>query len=366
KIINIDGEEWLLYKRFPIDVALIRGTVADENGNLTVDKEMGILEALPLAMAAKNSGGIVIAQAEYIAQRNTLHPKDVRVPGVLVDYVVIGRPENHLQTQVTYFNPGLSGDIRVPVDRIPPLPLDAKKIIGRRAALELRPGAVVNLGVGIPAAVASVAAEEGVSDQFTLTTELGVFGGVPAYGLDFGASYNSEAMIEHSSMFDFYDGGGLDVTFVGLAQVDRHGNVNVSKFASAIPGCGGFIDITHKTRRIVFCGTFTAGGLEVAVDTSGVKVVKEGAIRKIVGDVEQVTLNGELAAAKGQEILYVTERCVFKLTQEGPVLVEIAPGIDLERDIISLVEFPIPVSEDLRTMDARIFQPGRMELSKSF
>lgn len=359
-VVNLDGEEWLLYKAFPIHVALIRGSVGDEDGNLTMDREMGIIEALPLAMAAKNSGGIVIAQVEWVAQRGTLHPRQVRVPGVLVDYLVIGRPENHLQTQQTYFNPSFSGDVKIPLHSIPPLPLDATKIIARRAAMELRPGAVVNLGVGIPAGVASVAVEEGVLDLFTLTTELGVFGGVPAFGLDFGASYNPEAMIDHSSMFDYYDGGGLDIAFLGLAQVDREGNVNVSKFGNRVMGPGGFINISQNAKKIVFCGRF-ANASETEVKDGTLVIGKEGA-PKFVDRVDQVTFSGAYATRTRQTVLYVTERAVFTLEDGCVTLREVAPGVDIEKHIIAMMGFPPKLSPALKVMDRQLFQPqwGRL------
>lgn len=364
-VVTLAGEEWLLYKSFPIHVALIRGSVADENGNLTMDREMGIIEALPLAMAAKNSGGIVIAQAEWVAQRGTLHPRRIVVPGVLVDYVVIGRPENHFQTQQTYFNPSFSGDVKIPLQSIPPLPLDAKKIIARRAAMELRPRAVVNLGVGIPAGVASVAAEEGVNDLFTLTTELGVFGGIPAFGLDFGASYNPEAMIDHSSMFDYYDGGGLDIAFLGLAQVDGEGNVNVSKFGNRVMGPGGFINISQNAKKIVFCGRFTNAS-EVAVEDGRLVIGKEGG-PKFVEKVEQVTFSGKFATRMRQTVLYVTERAVFTLDDGEVTLCEVAPGVDVEKHIFAMMGFRPRVSPALAVMDKELFQPqwGRLrELMK--
>lgn len=354
-LIELDGEEWLFYKKFPINVALIRGTYADEHGNLTMEKEMGILEALYLAMAAKNSGGIVIAQVLGVAKAHTFNPKNVRVPGVLVDYIVIAKPENHMQTEVTLYNPALSGEIKAPLEQIPSLPLDARKIIARRAAMELAPNTVINLGIGIPAGVASVAAEEGVIDQVTMTTELGNFGGVPAYGGDFGGSYNSEATIDHASMFDFYDGGGLDATFLGLAQVDRFGNVNVSKFGKRVIGPGGFINISQNAKKIVFCGTFV-NGAEIAVENGRLKILKEGEHKKFVNEVEQVTFSGNYARSTKVPVLYVTERCVFSLEPEGLTLIEIAPGIDLEKDILAMMEFTPRISPNLKTMDEAIFR----------
>ncbi len=357
KVVELEGQELLLYKPFPIDVALIRGTVADENGNLTMDNESVIMEALPLAMAAKNSGGIVIAQAHDLAMANMLHPKNVKVPGTLIDYVVIAtKPENHCQTQQTYFSPALAGHIKIPLDGIPPIPLDARKIIGRRAAMELSSGDVINLGVGIPAVIASTVAEEGMSNRITITTELGVFGGVPALGLDFGGAVNAQAMIEHASMFDYYDGGGLDATFVGLAQADKNGDVNVSRFGDRVAGPGGFINITQNSKKVVFCGMFAMGSEEV-IEDGKLRIVKQGNAKKFIDRVEQITFSGAFAARKGTPTLFVTERGVFRLEKQKLILTEIAPGADLERDIFAMMDFRPVVSPDLKLMDAALFQP---------
>jgi propionate CoA-transferase len=362
KVIEIEGREQLLYKPFPIHVALIRGTVADENGNLTMDDESVIMEALPLAMAAKNSGGIVLAQAHNLAMANSLHPKNVKVPGTLVDYVVIARPENHHQTQQTYFSPVLAGHIKVPMNDIPTIPLDARKIIGRRAAKELTAGDVINLGVGIPAVIPSVIAEEGLTGKVTTTTELGVFGGVPAIGLDFGGAMNAEAMIEHDAMFDYYDGGGLDVTFVGLAQADRNGDVNVSRFGNRVAGPGGFINITQNSKKVVFCGMFTTASEEV-VEHGKLRITKEGSGKKFVEKVDQITFSGAYAKKRKAPVLFVTERGVFKLEDGNLILTEIAPGVDLERDILGMMDFRPRISPDLKTMDAEMFFPewGRLK-----
>jgi propionate CoA-transferase len=356
KVIEVEGQELLLYKPFPIHVALIRGTVADETGNLTMDNESVIMEALPLAMAAKNSGGIVIAQAHYLATASTLHPKNVKVPGTLIDYVVIAKPENHMQTQQTYYNPALAGHIKVPLHGIPPLPLDARKIIGRRACMELNAGDVVNLGVGIPAVIASTVAEEGMSSRITITTELGVFGGVPAIGLDFGGAWNAEAMIEHASMFDYYDGGGLDGTFVGLAQADGCGNVNVSRFGNRVAGPGGFINITQNSKKVVFCGMFATGSEEV-VENGKLRIIKEGVGKKFVERIDQITFSGEYAARRKEPVLFVTERGVFRLENRELILTEIAPGVDLERDILGMMEFKPRISPQLKIMESALFQP---------
>jgi propionate CoA-transferase len=336
RIVELDGEEYMFYKSFPVDIAMIRGTTVDENGNLTLDNDGMFMEQLQVAEATKNSGGIVIAQAEYLAKANSLHPKNVKVPGILVDYIGIATAKRSCgQTEVQYYEPSFAGHVKTPLKGIPALPLNAEKIIVRRAAMELFPNAVANLGVGIAASVASVAAEEGVSHLITLTTEAGVIGGVPAGGQDFGQSYNPEAIIEHNAQFRFYDGGGLDLAFLGLAQSDADGNVNVSKFGRPM-GPGGFINITQSAKKLVFTGTFTSGGLDVRIVDGKERILQEGKYRKFKQQVEQITFSGRYAREKGQNVLYVTERCVFALRPEGLTLIEIAPGINLEKDILAL------------------------------
>jgi propionate CoA-transferase len=358
KLIDFEGEEYLYYKTFPLDVAVIRGTTADERGNMTMDKEPLFLEALSLATAVKNNGGIVIAQVEFLAKAGTLHPKMVKVPGVLVDYIVLAKPENHLQTKITKYNPALCGDTKAPLAGIPPIPLDERKVIARRAAMELEPNSTLNLGIGMPDGVSSVAAEEGVAEMLTMTTELGNFGGMPAGGPDFPASYNSECTIDHPYMFDFYDGGGLDACVLGLAQTDKEGNLNVSKFGPRIVGPGGFINISSSAKKVVFVGTFTASGAEYKVEDGKMVIVKEGAIKKFVNTVDHVTFSGKYAAKDGKPVYYVTERCVFQLIDGEVTLIEIAPGIDLEKDILSQMEFKPKISPNLKEMPKEIFQPA--------
>lgn len=358
KVIEFEGEEYLYYKTFPIDVTVIRGTTADENGNMTMDNEPLFLEALSLATAAKNNGGIVIAQVEFLAKAGTLHPKRVKVPGVLVDYIVIAKPENHLQTKVTKYNPALCGDSRQPLSGIPVLPLDERKIIARRAAMELQENTTLNLGIGMPDGVASVAAEEGVIEMLTLTTELGNFGGMPAGGPDFPASYNSDCTIDHPYMFDFYDGGGLDACVLGLAQTDIEGNLNVSKFGPRIVGPGGFINISSSAKKVIFVGTLTASGAEYAVEDGKMKIVKEGVIKKFVNTVDHVTFSGKYASKEGKQVIYVTERAVFRLEEGQLTLIEIAPGIDLEKDVLGQMEFKPRISADLKEMPKELFQPA--------
>lgn len=356
KLVTFEGQEWLYYAPPRVDVAIIRGTLIDEKGNLTLDKEGVLLEQLSIAQAAKRWGGIVIAQVERVVQAGSLHPKAVKVPGFLIDYAVIGTPENHMQSISTQFNPALCGDVRVPTGSLDPMPLDERKVIARRAALEVTPGALTNLGIGIPAGIPTVAAEEGVSDLLTLSVESGVNGGIPAQLGDFGLAYNPESIIEQSSQFDFYDGGGLDASFLGLAQTDLHGNVNVSKFNGRPVGCGGFINITRATRKLVFCGTFTAGGLKVKVGEGRLSIEQEGKAKKFIGQVEQVTFNGHDAALREQQVVFVTERAVFYLREDGLELTEIAPGVDLERDVLAHMDFQ-PIMRDVKTMDPKIFEP---------
>ncbi|WP_238984560.1 acyl CoA:acetate/3-ketoacid CoA transferase [Billgrantia kenyensis] len=356
KLVELEGEEWLLYRTFPVDVAVIRATTADERGNLSMEREALFLEQLSMAQAARNSGGIVIAQVEYLATQGSLHPKQVKVPGDLVDYVVVAEPEHHMQTITTTYNPALAGDLRVPLGGIKPLPLDPRKVIARRAAMELVPGGVVNLGIGMPEGVSSVAAEEGVSDLMTLTTELGTYGGVPASGGDFATAYNAEAIIDHGYQFDFYDGGGLAVCFLGLAQTDHEGNLNVSKFGDKVVGPGGFINISQNARKVVFCGTFTNGG-KVAVEDGSLRILEEGPRRKFVQRVDQITFSGRYANETGKPVLFVTERCVFELLDGEITLTEIAPGLGVERDILAAMDFVPRIASELREMPAELFQP---------
>jgi propionate CoA-transferase len=362
QVVDFDGEEWLYYKAPKVDVAMIRGSEADENGNITLDREGVLLEAISIAQAAKACGGIVIAQVENIVKAGSLHPKQVKVPGLVVDYVIVAKPGNHYQTMGTYFNQAFAGDIKIPVASLKSLELDDRKIIARRAAMELIPGAAVNLGIGMPEGVAAVAAEEKVDYLMTLTTEAGAIGGIPAAGLDFGHAVNAQAMIEQPFQFDFYDGGGIDVAFLGLAQMDRHGNINVSKFGPKTAGCGGFINITQNAKKVVYCGTFTAGGLAIEAKDGNLTIKQEGKNKKFLQDVEQITFSGNYAVKVGQPVVYITERAVFRLTPDGVELSEVAPGIDIEKDILAHMDFK-PVMRNVKMMDSGIFSEnwGRLE-----
>ncbi|AEE91957.1 Acetate CoA-transferase YdiF [Tepidanaerobacter acetatoxydans Re1] len=360
ELIVKDGKEYLLYKAFPIDVAIIRGTTADEDGNISMEEEAVFLEVLALAQAARNSGGKVICQVKHIAKAGTLNPKDVKIPGILVDAVV--QDKGQWQTSEGEFNPGFSGQVKIPLGQLNPMPLNQRKVIARRAAMELFPGAVVNLGFGMPDGVAAVAAEEGVSEYLTLTIEQGIVGGVPAQGDIFGVATNPASMIDEPSQFDFYSGGGLDITFLGLAQADMDGNVNVSKFGPNIAGCGGFIDISQSAKKVVFCGTFTAGGLKVEVKDGKLSILNEGKHKKFIKNVEQITFSGEYAKEINQKVIYVTERAIFELTEEGLTLIEIAPGIDLEKDIIQKMDFKPIIDDNLKIMDVSIFHEDNINL----
>ncbi|GAB5094950.1 acyl CoA:acetate/3-ketoacid CoA transferase [Caballeronia sp. HLA56] len=362
RVMSIDGAEYLYYKTFPIDVAIVRGTTADLNGNVTMEKEALTLEALSIAMAARNSGGIVIAQVERLAESNTLNSRQVKIPGVMVDCVVVASSDNHWQTFGEPYSAAYSSELRVAASSVAPMALTERKIIARRAAFELMANSVVNLGIGMPEGIASVANEEQVIDLFTMTTEPGVIGGIPAGGLNFGAATNTQAIIDQPYQFDFYDGGGLDIAFLGLAQADRDGNLNVSKFGPKLAGAGGFINISQAAKKVVFVGTFNAGKLDVGLEDGKLVIRREGDCRKFVDAVEHRTFSGRYAFERGQTVLYITERCVFELTQDGLALIEVAPGVDIERDIVAQMGFTPVIDAPPRLMDERIFRDTPMGL----
>jgi propionate CoA-transferase len=354
EVVNFAGGEWLFFPSMRIDVALVRGTTADLKGNISAETEGAIYEGISLAQAARASGGIVIAQVKRLAEPGTLNPREVVIPGVSVDYVVVDSSQQ--QSCMAEYDPSLCGDVRIPMGTLPRLPLDARKVIARRAACELFPGAAINVGVGIPDGIAQVAAEDGTLDQFTFTIEQGLVGGIPAGGLIFGVSHNPEARIHQSHQFDYYDGGGLDLAFLGMAQADAGGSVNSSKVGSMLSGCGGSINISQNSKKVVFCGTFTARDSELEVGNGRLAIRREGSIRKFVQRVEQVTFSGPYAANRNQPVLYVTERAVFERIADGMLLREIAPGIDLERDVFAQMDFRPLIPRDLKLMDAALFR----------
>ena len=355
KVVNFEGEEYLFYPGFKVDVAILRGTIADENGNISFARESVINEGFAVANAAKNSGGIVIVQVEYLAKKETLPAKDIKIPGALVDYVVQAKdPKSCWQAEGDYWEPSFSGEIRKPLTSIEPLPLDERKVICRRCAMELKAGDLINLGVGMPADIAKVVNEEGLIDQVTMSTESGMVGGVPSALPSFGSAYNPEAIITPNEMFDLISGGGLSMTCLGIGEVDKDGNNNVSRMGSRLTGPGGFIDISSNTPKVIFAGTLV-GKAKVKVGGGRLEILEEGTIRKFVDQVGQITFAGQYAPA-GQEVLYVTERAVFQLIDHKLTLMEIAPGIDLEKDVLGQMGFRPEISPELKTMDPALFE----------
>lgn len=365
ELIKLGGEEHLFYHKLPVTVSILRGTTADENGNITMEDECLIVESLAAAQAARNNGGKVIVQVKQIVPAGKLDPHAVKIPGIFVDAVVVCEdPTEHMQTFATMMNPEFVGiehsDDNLTTSSSPSTQskLDAKTIIARRAAMELKPNSILNLGIGAPEYIAEVAKQAGILDQFTLTVEPGAVGGIPQSGLDFGASRLPQAIIGQDQMFDFYDGGGVDQAFLGLAQSDVTGNINVSRFGSKIAGCGGFINITQNAKQVYFCGTFTAQGLAVEVDNQAVNIVQEGKQKKFIKQVEQITFSAAQALSNNKPVMYITERAVFELSPSGLELIEIAPGVDLEKDILQQMEFVPVISPSLKVMPNAIFQPS--------
>jgi propionate CoA-transferase len=356
-VVEVAGEEYLHYKPMKIDVAFIRGSYADENGNMTITEETSKLEQFELAQAARNTGGIVVAQVKDIVANGTLNPKEILVPGGLIDYLVISDPEYHYITMGTQYDKRLSNEIRVPESNgnEEKQPLNIRKIIGRRAAMELTPGDIINLGIGMPDQVGAVAQEEGVADQYVSTLEMGLWGGIPAEGLDFGSAVNAEASVPMANQFDFYDGGGLDLAVLGIGEIDQYGNNNVTKFGPKVPGPGGFINISQNTQDLVFVGSFTVGG-KAHVEDGKLVIDDQGKAPKFVENVEQVSFSGEYATEIGQNLLYVTERAVFDLHEGKIRLIEYAPGVDVQEDILDWMEFEPEIADDLKEMDPGIFR----------
>ena len=361
EVVQLAGEEWLFFKPVPVNVAFLRGTTADEDGNVTMEEEAVLGEMLAMAQATHRAGGIVVVQVKRMSRRDTLPAKQVRIPGILVDFVVVDTEQR--QTYATYYDPSYSGELRIPVDDIKSLPFGPRKVIVRRGAMELFPGAICNLGAGVSTGISTIAAEEGLLDAVHLTNEQGIVGGAPITGRDSGGGQNFAAMIEQPAQFDFYDGGGLDLAFLSFAEVDPQGNVNVSRFGDRIIGVGGFINISQNAKCVVFGGTLTAGDLDLAWEDGRTLIRKEGRHRKFVPRLEQVCYSAQLGRAKGQVTLFVTERAVFRVGSDGLELIEIAPGLDAERDVIAHMGFRPRVTRDLRVMDARIFDPRKMDLA---
>jgi len=361
EVVELAGEEWLFFKPVPVDVAFLRGTTADEDGNVTMEQEAVFGEMLAMAQAARRAGGVVIVQVKRMARAGTLPAKQVKIPGILVDFVVVDAAQR--QTYATDYDPSYSGELRIPVGDIRPLPFGPRKVIVRRAAMELFPGAICNLGAGISTGLSTVAAEEGLLDAVYLTNEQGLIGGAPITGRDSGGAQNFAAMIDQPAQFDYYDGGGLDLAFLSFAEVDPQGNVNVSRFGDRIIGVGGFINISQNARCVVFSGTLTAGDLDVAWESGRTVIRSEGRHRKFVPRLEQVCYSARMGRERGQLALFVTERAVFRVADDGLELIEIAPGLDAERDVIAHMGFRPRVSADLRTMDTRIFDPALMNLA---
>ena len=348
---------------FRSNVCLVRASYADEYGNCTVHREIGSLDITAQCQAAKNSGGIVIVQVEKVVQGGTLDPRLVKIPGIYVDAVVVGAPEDNSQCLGMPYDGALAGEFRIPTDHIPPLPMDAKKVIARRAAMELPRDAIVNLGTGAPEKIAGVCAEEGITDRMTLTVESGHIAGIPCGDAQFGGAANSMAILDQNVQFDFYQGGGLDAAFLGLAETAPNGDVNVSKFGTRLAGAGGFIDITQNAKKVVYCGTFTVMGLETRCRDGRLVIEQEGTRKKFVRQVEQVTFSGDYANRVHQPVLYITERAVFELRPAGVTLIEVAPGIDLQTQILDQMEFMPKISDDLKLMDERIFREECMGLA---
>lgn len=359
ELVTLGGKEQLFYKKHDVDVCFLRGSLADEKGNISYENEPLTMGNVSLAQATKRNGGLVIVQVAQVVKAGTLRAHDVKVPGIYVDYVVIVPMEDNVAPIPMNMVDALAGNKPVPTSSIAPMPLDERKIIGRRGAMALVPNAAVNLGIGVPEAVASVANEEGIGGYMTLTVEAGPVGGVPNGGALFGSSVNPECILDQAYQFDFYDGGGLDLAYLGLAECDETGNINVSKMGPRITGCGGFINITQNAKRVFFCGSFTAKGLKIKAANGKLVIENEGSVKKFLKKVNHVTFSGDYARQVKQPVLYLTERCVFELKDDGLHLIEVAPGIDIDKDILAHMEFK-PIIKEPKLMDARIFTDAIM------
>ncbi|MFT4131390.1 acyl CoA:acetate/3-ketoacid CoA transferase [Labrys sp. (in: a-proteobacteria)] len=360
--VEFDGQDWLYFKTIVPDVAIIRATTADERGNLSYEHEGGYLGPLDQALAVRNNGGIVIAQVKRLAESGTLKPQNVLVPGVLVDAIVVA--PDQMQTTQTSYEPAISGEIFRPLSSFEIPEFGVSKVIARRVAQELRYGDAVNIGFGISANVPRILIEEGRHGEVTWVIEQGAVGGVPLLDFQFGCASNAEAIMPSPYQFTYFQGAGFDASLLSFLQIDREGSVNVSKLGvrpHVTAGAGGFVDITARARRIIFSGFFTAAA-GLSIENGALLIAREGKVRKLVEAVEHVSFSGRRAVAQGQDITYVTERCVLKLTEKGIVVTEIAPGVDLERDVLAQAEFPLLVADDLRVMDAALFQPEAIGL----
>ena len=360
ELVTLGGEEWLRFKPLRFDIAFLRGTTADENGNVSMEQEAIFGEMLSMAQATRRNGGIVVVQVKRLTRAGQLNPKSVKIPGILVDYVVVDPGQK--QTYATDYDASYAGELRLPLTAVKSLPFGVRKIVARRATMELTPGAICNLGAGISTGISPIAAEEGILDRMTLTNEQGFIGGAPVTGVDSGAAQNYDALVDQPYQFDFYDGGGLDLAFLSFGEVDSAGNVNVSRFADKIIGIGGFVNISQNAKKVVFSGTFTAGGLEVQCADGELRIVKEGKHPKFVSKVEQICYNARFAESQGRAAIFVTERAVLRAAEGGLEIIEIAPGIDLERDVLSHMGFKPKVSSQLKRMDRRLFCPEPMRL----
>lgn len=354
KLVEIDNQEYLFYKAIAPNVAFIRATTCDSEGYASFEDEVMYLDALVIAQAVHNNGGIVMMQVQKMVKKATLHPKSVRIPGYLVDIVVVDSTQTQLYGGAPV-NRFISGDFVLDDSTKMAIPLNQRKLVARRALFEMRKGAVGNVGVGIADGIGLVAREEGCADDFVLTVETGPIGGITTQGVAFGANVNTRAILDMTSQFDFYHGGGLDVCYLSFAEIDRYGNVGVHKFNGKIMGTGGFIDISATSKKIIFCGTLTAGSLKTDVGDGKLTIVQEGKVKKFIQDIPEITFSGKIALERGLDVRYITERAVFTLKADGLHLVEIAPGVDLEKDILAQMDFTPVISPDLKLMDTRLF-----------